>query len=65
MVAVTALMKEIETLPEESVAEVLHFAMFLRTQNPIVKPVNLKVKSLYGTFLDLGSDFEREEEGRV
>ena len=65
MVTAATLMKEIETLPEESVAEVLHFAMFLRTQKPIAELVKPKVKSLYGTLPDLASGIEREEEDRV
>ena len=65
MAATATLMKEIENLPEESVAEVLRFAMFLRTQKPIVEPVKPKAKSLYGTLPDLDSDFEREEEDRI
>ena len=35
MTATAMLMKEIETLPEESVAEILDFALFLRTRNMV------------------------------
>ena len=65
MATTELLLKEIETLPEESVAEVLHFAMFLRTQKSIVEFKKPKVKSMYGAFQGLDPHFEREEDDRV
>jgi len=65
MSATAILMNEIESLPEESVAEVLDFVLFLRTRRPIVESEKPKVKSMYGAFPGLDPHFERDEEDRV
>jgi len=59
------LMNEIEKLPEDSVAEVLDFVLFLRTRKPVAAPHAPKVKSMFGFFPGIRTDVEREEEDRV
>ncbi len=49
MTAATMLMKEIEALPEEQVAEALDF----------------EVKSMFGAFPEISTNVERDEEDRV
>jgi hypothetical protein len=51
MTTATMLMREIETLPDESVAEVL--------ENKI------SIEDAYGIFKGIDTHFEREEEDRV
>ena len=69
MVATATLMKEIETLPEESVAEALNYIVFLKNkpyENPIRKRIS--IKDARGIFKDLkGMDttVEREEDERI
>jgi len=72
MTTVALLLKELETMPEAAAAEVLDFAMFIKSRpaRP-VRTVNLTVPSIkdaYGIFKDLkGMDttIERDEEDRV
>ena len=67
MVTTAALMKEIETLPEESVATAFDFIVFLkRKEKP--RRSNISIEDAHGIFKDLqGMDttIEREEEERV
>jgi len=65
MVTTATLIKEIESLPEKSVAEVFDFVLFLRTRIPVIEFEKPKVKSMYGAFSGLDPSFEREEEDRV
>lgn len=69
MTTATMLIREIETLPEESMAEALDFVRFLRSKPArITNPNRISVKDAYGIFKDLkGMDttIEREEEDRV
>jgi len=63
------LMREIETLPEESMAEALDFIVFLKNKSfEIYKPKRISTKNARGIFKDLkGMDttIEREEADRV
>ena len=66
MVATATLIKEIETLPEESVAEALNFIVFLKNK-PFEIPTRkrIAIEDAHGIFKDLkGMDatIEREED---
>jgi len=71
MTTATMLMKEIETLPEESMAEALNFILFLKNKSPIEPPKRgkISIKDARGIFKDLrgkmDATIEREEEDRV
>jgi len=74
MTTAAILLREIETMPEEAAAEVLDFAMFIKSRYTPVqagRTVNLNIPSIkdaYGIFKDLkGMDttIERDEEDRV
>ena len=65
MATTAILMNEIEKLPDDFVAEVLDFVLFLRTRKPVAKLEKTKVESMYGAFPGLDPSFEREEEDRV
>jgi len=62
-------MKEIETMPEETAAQVLDFAMFIKSRHTPAHPHNgIAIKDAYGIFKELkGMDttIERDEEDRV
>jgi len=66
MTATAVLMQEIETLPEESVIEVLNFVVFLKNKSfEISKPKRISIEDAYGIFRDLkGMDttIERDED---
>ncbi len=70
MTTATMLMKEIETLPEESMAEALNFILFLKNK-PLKppKPRRISIEDAYGIFKDLqgkmDTTIEREETDRV
>jgi len=68
------LLKEIETMPEETAAQVLDFAMFIKGRHISAQPVRTarstvpSIKDAYGIFKDLkGMDttIERDEEDRL
>jgi hypothetical protein len=69
MTVATTLIKEIETLPEESVAEVIDFIVFLKNKSfEACKPKRISTKDARGIFKDLkGMDttIERDEEDRI
>jgi len=67
-------LKEIETMPEETAAEVLDFAMFIKGRHTPAQPVGTvkltvpMIKDAYGIFRELkGMDttIERDEEDRI
>ena len=59
MTAAVMLMKEIETLPEESVAEVLDFTIFLKKRKKIEKQANrISIENAYGIFKGINTHFE-------
>jgi len=62
MTATAMLMKEIEALPEESVAEVLDFALFLRMRKNINILKKTERKSMFGAFPGINTVVEREED---
>jgi len=72
MTTTALLLREIETMPEETVTQVLDFATYLKSKHPSARPagtVNVpSIKDAYGIFRDLkGMDttIERDEEDRV
>ena len=56
------LKKEIEKLPEEAVAEVLDFVLFLGTGRFAAKPKAPTVKSMFGAFPGIDTDIEKERD---
>jgi len=62
MTATAMLMREIETLPEESVAEVLDFALFLRTRKKIKVLKKTERQSMFGAFPGINTTVEREDD---
>jgi len=66
MAATAVLMQEIETLPEESVVEVLDFIVFLKNKSfETPKPKRISIEDAHGIFRDLkGMDttIERDED---
>ena len=69
MTMAALLLKEIETMPEEAVAQVLEFALFIKGKHTSAQPYhNIAIKDAYGIFKDLkGMDaaIERDEEDRI
>jgi hypothetical protein len=65
MATSATLMKEIEKLPEESVAEVFNFVLFLRTRASVTEQGLPKAKSMFGFFPGIATDVEREDEDRA
>jgi len=69
MTATAQLLREIETMPEETAVEVLDFAKFLKGKQTLSQqPHRIATKDAYGIFKDLkGMDttIERDEEDRV
>ena len=66
MATTAMLMREIETLPEESVAEALDFVVFLKNKSfEVHKPERISIEDAHGIFRDLkGMDttIERDED---
>jgi hypothetical protein len=66
MAPTAMLMQEIETLPDESVAEVLDFVVFLKNKSfEVYKPRRVSIEDAQGIFRDLkGMDttIERDED---
>ena len=68
MTTAAMLMKEIETLPEEFMAEALDFIVFLKKRRGITQTKKISIEDAYGIFKDLkGMDttIEREDADRV
>jgi hypothetical protein len=66
MTATAQLLKEIETMPEETAVEVLDFAMFLKGKQTFSKhPYRIATKDAYGIFKGINTHFERDEDDRV
>jgi hypothetical protein len=71
MTAAAQLLREIETMPEETAVEVLDFARFLRNKQTPTRTANSAVptiKDAYGIFKELkGMDttIERDEQDRI
>jgi len=66
MTTTALLMKEIETMPEETATQLLDFAVFLKSKHPSTKPHNkISIKDAYGIFKGIDTHFERDENDRV
>ena len=61
MTATAMLMREIETLPEESVGKILDFTLFLKSRGDYYQE-EPKVKSMFGAFPGISTDIYREED---
>jgi len=59
------LMREIETLPEESMAEALDFIVFLKKRRVVKQAKKISIADAYGIFNGIDTHFERDEEDRV
>ena len=60
------LLKEIETMPEETAVEVLDFAIYLKSKHTSSQPNNrIAIKDAYGIFKGINTSFERDECDRV
>jgi hypothetical protein len=66
MTANALLLKEIETMPEETAVELLDFAKFLKGKQTLSKqPHRIATKDAYGIFKGINTHFERDENDRV
>ena len=66
MTATAQLLREIETMPEETAVEVLDFAKFLKGKQTLSKqPHRIATKDAYGIFKGINTHFERDEDDRV
>jgi len=72
MTTAAQLLREIETMPEETAVQVLDFATYLKSKHPSAQPLGTgnipSIKDAYGIFKDLkGMDttIERDEEDRI
>ena len=71
MTTTALLLREIETMPEETAVEVLDFAMFLKNKQTSLKQVGTgklpvpKTKDANGIFKGINTHFERDEDDRV
>ena len=66
MTATALLLREIETMPEETVVELLDFAKFLNSKQTLSKqPHRIATKDAYGLFKGINTHFERDENDRV
>jgi hypothetical protein len=71
MTTTAILLREIETMPEETAAQLLDFAMFLKGKKTLSKQVETgklpvpKTKDAYGIFRGINTHFERDEDDRV
>ena len=58
-------------MPEETAAQVLDFAMFLKSKQTLVQPLGKdessvpSIKDAYGIFKGIDTHFERDEDDRV
>jgi hypothetical protein len=66
MTTTAILLREIETMPEETAVELLDFAMFLKGKQTLSKhPHRIATKDAYGLFRGINTHFERDEDDRV
>jgi len=71
MTTADILLKEIETMPEKDAAEVLDFAMFIKSRHTPAQSVGTvklsvpAIKDAYGIFKGIDTRFERDEDDRV
>ena len=65
MTTTAMLIKEIETLPQEYIEEVLDFAIFLKKRKGTAQTKRISIEDAYGIFKGINTHFEREEEDRI
>jgi len=65
MTTATMLMKEIETLPEESMAEALDLIVSLKKRKSQKQTKKISIDEAYGIFKGIDTHFERDEDDRV
>jgi len=71
MTTTDLLLREIETMPEETAAQVLDFAISLKSKQAQVQPMGTdkltvpSIKDAYGIFKGIDTHFERDEDDRV
>ena len=66
MTTTAIIMKEIESMPEESAVEVLDFALFLKSKQISAHPKQrIAIKDAYGIFKEINTHFERDESDRI
>jgi len=68
MSTATTLIKEIETLPEESMAAALDFILSLKNKPSYIEHPTLgriTIEDAYGIFKGIDTHFERDEDDRV
>jgi hypothetical protein len=71
MTTTALLLREIETMPEEAAAQVLDFAMFIKSRHTLAQPVKTRnvtvpsIKDAYGIFKGIDTHFERDEDDRA
>ena len=71
MTTTDQLLREIRTMPEETAAQVLDFAISLKSKQAQVQPMGTdkltvpSIKDAYGIFKGIDTHFERDEDDRV
>jgi hypothetical protein len=71
MTTAAILLREIENMPEKDAAEVLDFAMFIKSRHIPAQPMETvnstvpAIKDAYGIFKGIDTHFERDEDDRV
>jgi len=71
MTSTAMLLREIETMPEAAAAQVLDFAMYIKSKYGLAqtagtaKPNVPSIKDAYGIFKGIDTHFERDEDDRV
>ena len=66
MTTTALLLREVEAMPEERVAQVLDFAKFLSSKQTPAGPHKVtSIKDAYGIFKGIDTHFERDEDDRV
>jgi len=65
MTTTATLMKEIETLSEESMAEVLNLIVSLKKRSVPKQTKKISMDEAYGIFKGIDTHFERDEDDRV
>ena len=66
MTANALLIREIESMPEETAVEVLDFARYLSSKQTQTQPhTRIAIKDAYGIFRGIDTHFERDEDDRV
>jgi len=64
MITTATLVKEIETLPEESAEIAFDFILFLKNREK-PKQCDISLDDAYGIFRGIDTSFKRDEEDRI